>query len=182
MSFLTGVLKLSLKAPYVGNVIFRPLSTPEQVEDDVILTQDVTVTTNSSGIFSVELVSGYYGIYAGASRRFAIFVRDDELTWNIKDLIVTPFIYVGLGSITGGGGTTAPSGNAAVYLCETFADLKVITGTAGAKVAWLVGRAAAGDITPKCYRYAYSSTTTEDLVELTVVAPTVGSGRWLQML
>jgi hypothetical protein len=178
MSFITGVLKLALKTPYVGNVIFRPLSTPEQVEDDVILTQDVTVTTNSSGIFSVELVSGYYGIYAGASRRFAIFVRDDDLTWNIKDLIVTPFIYVGG---PGTGGSTAPSGNAAVYLCETLADLQAITGTAGTKVAWLVGRAAAGDITPKCYRYAYSSTTAEDLVDLTVIAPSVGVGRWLQM-
>lgn len=91
MSTVTGTLKLANGSAYVGDLIFRPQSTPLAASPDLILSPDVKVTTDAQGEFSVSLAVGEYKVYLGLADTAGLWISvpDDTLSYSILSLINT---------------------------------------------------------------------------------------------
>ncbi len=93
MATLYGPIKLADNTPYVGELIFRPLHTPLADAPDLIVTQDIIVTTDVSGQFTVNLRVGAYKVWVGRDRALLVDVPDDELSYPLLSRIQSRLAY-----------------------------------------------------------------------------------------
>ena len=85
-STVHGTIKSAFNGtPFVGAVRFVSLSTPEAVDDVVILGQGKTISTDSEGAFSIELAPGAYKVTANFDT-FNITVPEDDGTFEITTI------------------------------------------------------------------------------------------------
>lgn len=91
MSTVTGILTLANGSGYVGDIIFRPLSTPLAASPNLVISPDVKVTTDEDGAFSVQLAVGEYKVYLGLTDTAGLWISvpDDALSYSILSLINT---------------------------------------------------------------------------------------------
>jgi hypothetical protein len=90
MSLVTGSFKLANGQPYIGQVVFRPLSTPLTNNADLVVTGDIVCATDSQGQLTQELEPGFYSVLAGSSTKpvFKISVPNSGSA-NILNLVIT---------------------------------------------------------------------------------------------
>jgi hypothetical protein len=90
MATVTASFKLPDTSPYVGTVVFRPLSTPLVSSPDLVISSgDVTVYTDDSGALTVDLIAGNYRVLAGSSRAVLIAVPTGSSTVSLESIITT---------------------------------------------------------------------------------------------
>jgi hypothetical protein len=176
MSLVTGTFLDSSLTPFVGTVTFRPLSTPRIDGTTILVTKDILVTTNGSGMFSTVLRAGEFYVLASESKRFKIVVPDDNATYSITSLIASDLTYT-LPGVTVGGTTATVTG---WYRCDTLASLKAIPSATDNKVAFLLGNVALGDISMAVLYFILADSSTEDLVNFAIVSASDGGGNWIR--
>ena len=88
-STITGRIQTPAGLGRVTAVVFAPLDTPIISATNIISTTTQTATSDSSGVFSIVLTTGYYQVTIGGktSDRFLILVPNDELIYPITELI-----------------------------------------------------------------------------------------------
>jgi hypothetical protein len=158
MATITGVIKLPNDVPFVGDILFRPLSTPLGDSPDIITTADVRIVTDSAGNFSLTLRAGNYSVLAGISRPFKITVPDTASTYAILSLITSGLRAVPDFVAPSGGGDLFASNNLAeltnlitarrnlgIEFADTLTALRAVPSSAKNKLAILLGQAALGD-------------------------------------
>lgn len=89
MSIVTGTLTLANGSAYVGDIVFRPLSTPLAASPNLVISPDIKVTTDAEGDFSVSLAVGEYKVYLGLADTLGLWISvpDDSLSYSILSLI-----------------------------------------------------------------------------------------------
>jgi hypothetical protein len=82
VSTIYGPIKLADNTPYIGDILFRPISTPIADAPDLIVSTDIKVTTDGQGEFSTVLRVGNYKVFFGTGdKALLITVPDDELSY-----------------------------------------------------------------------------------------------------
>lgn len=92
MSRIFGPIKLPNNDAFVGDIIFRPLLTPLADPPDFITTEDIRVTTDAGGNFSVTLRVGQYACYVGKSEHVCLCIPDDDNEYAFLDVICSPIM------------------------------------------------------------------------------------------
>lgn len=111
MPTITGYVEKANGAVFVGNLVFRPLSTPTVIGGKLVVTEDIQVVTDNTGAFSTTLRPGNYVVVAGYSKPKAFSVPNAAGPFVLDTLI--PFLC---GTPDGSGGfgptviTTARTG------------------------------------------------------------------------
>ena len=86
---ITGPIIKADSTPYVGTVLFRPLSTPLPIAPNIVTGGDFKVSTASDGTFTVDLQAGDYRVIIGADKGFLIDVPNDSATYTLLSRITT---------------------------------------------------------------------------------------------
>jgi len=85
---ITGPIYLAYSnRPYSGKILIRPVSTPLPYSPNLITGGDFTVSTDTNGLFSVDLQPGNYRVQVGADRAFTIDVPTNAATYTLLERI-----------------------------------------------------------------------------------------------
>jgi hypothetical protein len=91
---ITGPIYLAYSnRPYSGKILIRPLSTPLPYSPNLITGGDFTVTTDTNGLFSVDLQPGNYRVTVGADRAFTIDVPTNIASYTLLERITNALAW-----------------------------------------------------------------------------------------
>jgi len=90
---ITGPIIKADSTPYVGTILFRPLSTPLPIAPNIVTGGDFKVSTATDGTFSVDLQAGDYRVIIGADKGFLIDVPNDSATYTLISRITTALTW-----------------------------------------------------------------------------------------
>lgn len=91
---ITGPILLSYSnSPYVGPILFRPLSTPLPYAPQLITGGDFKVQTSTNGVFAVDLAPGNYRVTVGADKSFTIDVPTNAATYTLLERITNALAW-----------------------------------------------------------------------------------------
>lgn len=79
--------------PYSGKILLRPISTPMANTPNLITGGDFTVTTDTNGLFSVDLQPGNYRVTVGADRAFVIDVPTNSASYTLLERITNALAW-----------------------------------------------------------------------------------------
>lgn len=126
---ITGPVLLSYSnAPYVGPILFRPLSTPLPYTPNLITGGDFTVRPATNGTFSVELQPGNYRVTVGADRAFVIDVPTNAATYTLLERITNSLSW---------NSSISPRTNSYNIATDTIEGVVKTYSTQASPVAWL---------------------------------------------
>ncbi len=125
---ITGPVLLSYSnSPYVGPILFRPLSTPLPYTPNLITGGDFTVRPATNGTFSVELQPGNYRVQVGADRAFVIDVPTNAATYTLLERITNSLSW---------NSSISPRTNSYATANDTIEGVVRTYTTQGAPVVW----------------------------------------------
>lgn len=196
MATIIGTIKKPDGNAFVGEILFRPITTPLVNMPELITTKDVLVQTGSLGNFSVNLQPGRYSVKIPDSKSFRISVPRDSNTYSLisracDDLFIvceeattslcTPATSDVLGCVLTDVDDPSPVAVLGWFVFATLAVMKAQVTKVSHKVALLMGSATEGDTSARFYRWWSASTAVGD--DDTIIRPTdVASGdpgRWV---
>jgi hypothetical protein len=91
---ITGPVYLTYSnRPYSGKILLRPISTPLPNTPNLITGGDFTVTTDTNGLFSVDLQPGNYRVTVGADRAFVIDVPTNIASYTLLERITNALAW-----------------------------------------------------------------------------------------
>lgn len=140
---ITGPVYLSYSnLPYAGEILLRPVSTPLPNSPNLITGGDFKVSTDTNGLFSVDLQPGNYRVVVGADKAFVIDVPNDSNTYTLLSRItnalawnsqVYPFTNVQTATATQSGivKTYSTQANPVVWTTNDTAALATLVGGSG---------------------------------------------------
>ena len=91
---ITGPIYLAYSnRPYSGKILIRPLSTPLPYSPNLVTGGDFTVSTDTNGLFSVDLQPGNYRVQVGADRPFVIDVPTNAASYTLLERITNSLTW-----------------------------------------------------------------------------------------